>query len=311
MSFLETRNKAMARILVNLNPSRGLAKKINLQYKDFVFEKILDYEYLPFRCHRCHEYGRLAKEFPLGRRRRRFQRSSTQWEKVFSHNHFSQGKEASGDQIAEEMETEVHLEGQILEAAQQAPLFSGVEKEPELDFDKTKAEKSEEPAPSQKSIESEGAMGMCLDSISPPILNSETIEVCTTPKSPCNNFISDNNERVEKHDVTTVEIGIEDISAAMPSLDLNFEGVSLNPAPSALHPSCPYNLRSLDSKPISSGLVGGIGFLPSQSQKRKKRGRKSNLSIAQIKAKFDVDDGKQQSITGVLRAVQGPENVVK
>ena len=118
MSFLETRNKAMARILVNLNPSRGLAKKINLQYKDFVFEKILDYEYLPFRCHRCHEYGHLAKEFPLGRRRRRFQRSSTQWEKVFSHNHFSQGKEASGDQIAEEMETEVHLEGQILEAAQ-------------------------------------------------------------------------------------------------------------------------------------------------------------------------------------------------
>jgi len=38
-----------------------------------------------------------------------------------------------------------------------------VEKEPELDFDKTKAEKSEEPTPSQKSIESEGAMGICLD----------------------------------------------------------------------------------------------------------------------------------------------------
>ena len=108
-----------------------------------------------------------------------------------------------------------------------------------------------------------------------------------------------------------MEISIEDISAAMPSLDLNFEGVSLNPAPSALHPSCPYNLRSLDSKPISSGLVGGIGFLPSQSQKRKKRGQKSNLSMAQIKAKFDIADGKHKSITGVLRAVQGPENVVK
>lgn len=70
MSFLETRNKAMARILVSLNPSRGLAEKINLQYKDYVFEQILDYEYLPFRCHRCHAYGHLAKECPLGRRRR-------------------------------------------------------------------------------------------------------------------------------------------------------------------------------------------------------------------------------------------------
>lgn len=38
MSFLETRNKAMARILVSLNPRRGLAQKINLQYKDYGFE---------------------------------------------------------------------------------------------------------------------------------------------------------------------------------------------------------------------------------------------------------------------------------
>jgi len=33
--------------------------------------------------------------------------------------------------------------------------------------------------------------------------------------------------------------------------------------------------------------------------------------MAQIKAKFDVADGKQQSITGALRAVQAPEDVVK
>jgi len=67
MSFLQTQNKAMARILVSLKPSGGLAEKINLQYKDFVFEQILDYEYLPFRCHRFHVYGHLAKECPLGR----------------------------------------------------------------------------------------------------------------------------------------------------------------------------------------------------------------------------------------------------
>lgn len=47
MSFMETQNREMARILVNLNPSGGLVEKINLQYKDYVFEQILDYEYFP------------------------------------------------------------------------------------------------------------------------------------------------------------------------------------------------------------------------------------------------------------------------
>ena len=128
------------------------------------------------------------------------------------------------------------------------------------------------------------------------------MEESLSPKSPCNIFIS-NNGIIENLEVTTVETGIENISAVMPSLDLNCEDVSPHPAPSALHPSCPYNLRSLDSKPVSSESVGGLGLFPSPSQKRKKRGRKSKLSMAQIKAKFDVADGKQQSITGVLRAV--------
>lgn len=42
MSFVETEDRAVARILVCLNPSRGLAKKVNLPYKDFVFEQVLE-----------------------------------------------------------------------------------------------------------------------------------------------------------------------------------------------------------------------------------------------------------------------------
>jgi len=38
MSLLQTQNKDMARILVSLNPRGGLAEKINLQYKEYVFE---------------------------------------------------------------------------------------------------------------------------------------------------------------------------------------------------------------------------------------------------------------------------------
>lgn len=71
MSFIETQEMEVARILVRLNPDEGLEESINLQYQEYVFEQQLDYELLPFRCHCCHEYGHLVRDCPLGRRRRR------------------------------------------------------------------------------------------------------------------------------------------------------------------------------------------------------------------------------------------------
>ena len=41
------------------------------------------------------------------------------------------------------------------------------------------------------------------------------------------------------------------------------------------------------------------------------RGRKSDLSKAQVRAKMDVADGKQMSISGVLRAVKPYVEAVK
>lgn len=115
MSFLETNNRAMARILVSLNPCRGLVEKINLQYKDYVFEQILDYEYLPFRCHRCHEYGHLAKECPLGRRRRRFQQT------IYQRSQHQNLKELSVTQEEELMDSETQQGGQAQGADIQEP----------------------------------------------------------------------------------------------------------------------------------------------------------------------------------------------
>eukprot|EP00253_Pinus_taeda_P024932 PITA_24932 len=231
MSFKQTQNKVMARILVSLNPSRGLAKKINLQYKDFVFEQILDYEYFPFR-------------------------------------------------------------GQTSNVVNQDPQLRRANKDLELGGAKAIMEITVETPATQNSIESEGAKGMCLDPKFSPILNSKINKDRLVPKSPSKNFISNINELIESHERNTVENCIEIISAAIPSLDLNCEGASTNPIPPAHHPTFPYNLRSLDNKPNPLDTVGGIGFSPPPSLKRKKRGRKSNLSMAQIKGKHDVADGK-------------------
>lgn len=104
---------------------------------------------------------------------------------------------------------------------------------------------------------------------------------------------------------------IEIISADIPSLDMNCVGFSPEPCPLVLNPICPYNLRSLDNKPDPFTSVGSIDSSLPQSMIRKKRGRKSNLSMAQVKAKHDVADGKQQLIPGALRVVQGPDIVLK
>ena len=74
MSFVHTGEKGLARILVSLNPREGLAKEINLKYKDISYTQMIDYEQWSFHYHRPHKYRHLARECPLGFRRRRTQR---------------------------------------------------------------------------------------------------------------------------------------------------------------------------------------------------------------------------------------------
>ena len=60
LSFLETREKKIARILVNINLREGLAESINLDWGPVIIPQILDYENVPFQCRRCHVYGHPA-----------------------------------------------------------------------------------------------------------------------------------------------------------------------------------------------------------------------------------------------------------
>lgn len=69
-SFLRTRDCSVACIMVSINPKEVLADAMNLKYQGLEFIQTLYYEKLPFICHRCHKYGHLARECPLGHRHR-------------------------------------------------------------------------------------------------------------------------------------------------------------------------------------------------------------------------------------------------
>ena len=70
--------------------------------------------------------------------------------------------------------------------------------------------------------------------------------------------------------------------------------------------SLPYNLRPRANRAGKGLVVGGLASDPAAHGPRKMRGRKSNLSKAQLKVVVDIADERQMSLTGVLRAERPP-----
>ena len=56
-----------ARLCVYMNIAEPLPEFIELEYHDEVWQQPLDYEHIPFRCRRCHEYGHLYRQCPLNK----------------------------------------------------------------------------------------------------------------------------------------------------------------------------------------------------------------------------------------------------
>ena len=52
-------------IFVYLNLLRAIPKYITLSYEDFKWLQTLDYEFITFRCRKCHEHGHLFHDCPL------------------------------------------------------------------------------------------------------------------------------------------------------------------------------------------------------------------------------------------------------
>jgi hypothetical protein len=58
-SFLYEGYRSIARILVDLDVSRGIFETIDLVFKEKRYSQMLDYVNIPFLCLRCHLYGHL------------------------------------------------------------------------------------------------------------------------------------------------------------------------------------------------------------------------------------------------------------
>jgi len=54
-----------AKIYVYMNISKSLPGSVTIEYQDEEWMHTIDYEHIPFRCRKCHEYGHLFKDFPL------------------------------------------------------------------------------------------------------------------------------------------------------------------------------------------------------------------------------------------------------
>ena len=48
-----------------MNIANPIPYSVELEYHEEVWQENLDYEHIPFRCCRCHEYGHLVKECPI------------------------------------------------------------------------------------------------------------------------------------------------------------------------------------------------------------------------------------------------------
>jgi len=59
------RYTSYARICVYMNIANRISGVVGLEYHEEMWQQTLDYEHIPFRCRKCHEYGHLFKEFPL------------------------------------------------------------------------------------------------------------------------------------------------------------------------------------------------------------------------------------------------------
>lgn len=65
---LQGKYTSYACICVEMDLSRALPDEVILEVYDEEWVQAVDYEHIPFRCHKCHEHGHLFRDCPLNKR---------------------------------------------------------------------------------------------------------------------------------------------------------------------------------------------------------------------------------------------------
>jgi len=290
LSFLETQQRQFARILVNVNIRDGLAEDMQLVWGPFVFNQILDYENVPFRCRRCHAYGHPAVECKQAKK------------------HGTSNRQPSADQG---VEGSMYDEGLEAVQVEKIPVPAHIPTEVVMEDVVTNAPSEEDQlavatvagdGPSSSNLPVPGISSLALSPSLNLFLKNVTIEGSDWVNTLRNLKIS---LEPQSHQAP-IEL-LADVSLETPSKALS--PVSKSPVlekgqSSAESSDTGYFLRSC-KKPAGGGLGKG------SVQARAGRGRKSHISKAKTRAKLDLESGKQLSIERALRAVKAHKKVIK
>ena len=300
--------KKVARILVNINLREGLAESINLDWGPVIIPQILDYENVPFRCRRCHVYGHPVSACSLPARTPKASRRNGSGaankgpsEKIGASSGSAQtsAEDFGSDPSSEDL---VFPDDLLVDATRDFPV-------PDSILTPVSAA-GDLPDPGTLTPPHLSNVNLFLNNVS--FLGYDWIEglrklsLSGQPGFPLSFPVHCVNDEaawgVGPHDAI-VPLGTEPVSLPVVT-DISY----LEPEPdpeSCVVESCPspsdpadtgYFLRS-SQKPL-------LGLGKNSASGRKGRGRKSNLSKAQSRAKDDLLGGKQISIEKALRAEQ-------
>jgi len=290
MSFLETQQRQVARILVNVNIRDGLAEDMKLIWGPFVIKQILDYENVPFRCRRCHAYGHPAVEC---KQAKKFGVQKSQ-PKVVIGDEVLENEEGLAAGPAENLSVPAYIPSEV-DLAEVVPEFPLVE-----DHLAVAAVAGEGPSSSKLPV-----TGISSFALSPALnlfFHNVTIEGTEWVNALRNLKISLKPQCHQAPIELLSDVSLESPPKALspdPKTPEVEKGLS-----SAESSDTGYFLRSC-KKPAGGGLVTG------SVQARAGRGRKSHMSKAMSRAKLDLDSGKQMSIERALRAVKARKRVIK
>jgi len=292
-TFQESSFYTVAKIMVKIDLKLGLSSEISVKTKDGDFTQVLDYDGVPFRCHRCHAYGHLVASCPFPYRGG-----------VKRIDEVSDDEKGKGE---EEVRTaDGGVEGGIAPAQE---VFSGLNMQ--ADCGKAFLGCSKALGPIVDGLQTPKGQGLGSD--------GPTIRMVPTSRA-------DSSSLHQKFDIHRAVGGGEIsgtpplvifaspspvVSCVLPPSESFFTPsiVSTNPSSSSESRSIRYALRSRE---ISVEYPGGKGLSEvAKNVGGRGRGRKSHLSKAQERAKVDVDLGKQSSIEWALRAEKAQGGSVK